>query len=105
MPHPPSPPLAAVPARRVRIPAPHAAPYAWKVMSTAESQPRTYEVKTYGCQMNVHDSERLTGLLEDAGYVATPAGEQADVVVLQHLRRTRERRQQALRQPQPPRAR
>jgi len=50
-------------------------------MSTAESQPRTYEVKTYGCQMNVHDSERLTGLLEDAGYVATPAGEQADVVV------------------------
>jgi tRNA-2-methylthio-N6-dimethylallyladenosine synthase len=42
---------------------------------------RTYEVKTYGCQMNVHDSERLTGLLEDAGYVAAPEGEQADVVV------------------------
>ena len=30
---------------------------------------RTYEVRTYGCQMNVHDSERLSGLLEDAGYV------------------------------------
>ena len=43
--------------------------------------PRTYEVRTYGCQMNVHDSERLTGLLEDAGYVAAPADEQADVVV------------------------
>jgi tRNA-2-methylthio-N6-dimethylallyladenosine synthase len=43
--------------------------------------PRTYEVKTYGCQMNVHDSERLTGLLEDAGYVAAPDGHQADVVV------------------------
>lgn len=42
---------------------------------------RTYEVRTYGCQMNVHDSERLTGLLEDAGYVAVPADEQADVVV------------------------
>src|SRR4051812_35526536 len=42
---------------------------------------RTYEVRTYGCQMNVHDSERLTGLLEDAGYVAAPGGEQADVVV------------------------
>jgi tRNA-2-methylthio-N6-dimethylallyladenosine synthase len=28
----------------------------------------TYEVRTYGCQMNVHDSERLAGLLEDAGY-------------------------------------
>ncbi|MCL8025007.1 tRNA (N6-isopentenyl adenosine(37)-C2)-methylthiotransferase MiaB [Nocardioides bruguierae] len=45
------------------------------------AQPRTYEVKTYGCQMNVHDSERLTGLLEDAGYTAAPSGEQADVVV------------------------
>ena len=42
---------------------------------------RTYEVRTYGCQMNVHDSERLTGLLEDAGYVAVPADQQADVVV------------------------
>ncbi len=42
---------------------------------------RTYEVRTYGCQMNVHDSERLTGLLEDAGYTAAPDGEQADVVV------------------------
>ena len=34
---------------------------------------RTYEVRTYGCQMNVHDSERLTGLLEAAGYVAAPS--------------------------------
>jgi tRNA-2-methylthio-N6-dimethylallyladenosine synthase len=42
---------------------------------------RTYEVRTYGCQMNVHDSERLTGLLEGAGYQAAPEGEQADVVV------------------------
>ena len=29
---------------------------------------RTYQVRTYGCQMNVHDSERLAGLLEAAGY-------------------------------------
>ncbi len=42
---------------------------------------RTYQVRTYGCQMNVHDSERLSGLLEDAGYAAAPAGAQADVVV------------------------
>src|SRR6266542_6773746 len=42
---------------------------------------RTYEVRTYGCQMNVHDSERLSGLLEDAGYVRAPDGEPADVVV------------------------
>ncbi|MGO4430932.1 hypothetical protein AB4Z54_72215, partial [Streptomyces sp. MCAF7] len=35
---------------------------------------KTYEVRTYGCQMNVHDSERLSGLLEDAGYVRAPEG-------------------------------
>ena len=32
---------------------------------------KTYEVRTYGCQMNVHDSERLSGLLETAGYAVT----------------------------------
>lgn len=42
---------------------------------------RSYQVRTYGCQMNVHDSERLSGLLEDAGYVRAPEGEDADVVV------------------------
>jgi tRNA-2-methylthio-N6-dimethylallyladenosine synthase len=47
-----------------------------------EAPVRTYEVRTYGCQMNVHDSERLSGSLEAAGYVAAAAGEQADVVVL-----------------------
>ncbi|WP_435768307.1 tRNA (N6-isopentenyl adenosine(37)-C2)-methylthiotransferase MiaB [Nocardioides sp. SYSU DS0651] len=49
--------------------------------TAAEHRPRTYEVRTYGCQMNVHDSERLSGLLEGAGYVVAPDGEQADVVV------------------------
>jgi tRNA-2-methylthio-N6-dimethylallyladenosine synthase len=43
---------------------------------------RTYRVRTYGCQMNVHDSERLAGLLEAAGYAAAAEGEDADVVVL-----------------------
>ncbi|MGH3331811.1 MAG: tRNA (N6-isopentenyl adenosine(37)-C2)-methylthiotransferase MiaB [Nocardioidaceae bacterium] len=47
----------------------------------AVAAPRTYEVRTYGCQMNVHDSERLTGLLEDAGYVPAPEDTQPDVVV------------------------
>ena len=50
-------------------------------MSETGTAPRTYQVRTYGCQMNVHDSERLTGLLEDAGYTAAPAATQADVVV------------------------
>ena len=44
-------------------------------------QTRTYEVRTFGCQMNVHDSERLSGLLEDAGYVAAPEGNEADLIV------------------------
>ncbi|EMQ97466.1 tRNA (N6-isopentenyl adenosine(37)-C2)-methylthiotransferase MiaB [Paeniglutamicibacter gangotriensis] len=43
---------------------------------------RTYEVRTYGCQMNVHDSERLSGLLEASGLVEQePGDEPADVVV------------------------
>ena len=43
--------------------------------------PRTYEVHTYGCQMNVHDSERLSGSLEAAGYVKAVDGH-PDVVVI-----------------------
>ncbi|MEV0027671.1 tRNA (N6-isopentenyl adenosine(37)-C2)-methylthiotransferase MiaB [Nocardia sp. NPDC050793] len=42
---------------------------------------RSYEVRTFGCQMNVHDSERLSGLLEDAGYVKAAPGATADLVV------------------------
>ena len=42
---------------------------------------RTYQVRTYGCQMNVHDSERLSGLLEAAGYQRADEGADADVVV------------------------
>ena len=42
---------------------------------------KTYEVRTYGCQMNVHDSERLSGLLETDGYVAAEPGATPDLVV------------------------
>ncbi|WNM26251.1 tRNA (N6-isopentenyl adenosine(37)-C2)-methylthiotransferase MiaB [Demequina capsici] len=43
----------------------------------------TYVVRTLGCQMNVHDSEHMAGLLEGAGYVAAPEdAETADVVVI-----------------------
>jgi len=41
-----------------------------------------YFIETYGCQMNVHDSERMAGLLEQAGYEATPVADDADVVVI-----------------------
>jgi tRNA-2-methylthio-N6-dimethylallyladenosine synthase len=49
--------------------------------AAALARPRTYEVRTFGCQMNVHDSERLSGSLEAAGYVRAE-GAPADVVVI-----------------------
>ena len=42
---------------------------------------RTYTVETYGCQMNVHDSERIAGLLDEAGFIPVAPGTQADIVV------------------------
>jgi tRNA-2-methylthio-N6-dimethylallyladenosine synthase len=51
--------------------------YAGRVMKG-----RSYEIRTYGCQMNAHDSERLAGLLEEAGYVrSSDAGPEPDLVV------------------------
>ncbi|MBC3190888.1 tRNA (N6-isopentenyl adenosine(37)-C2)-methylthiotransferase MiaB [Pseudonocardia sp. C8] len=42
---------------------------------------RSYTVRTYGCQMNVHDTERMAGLLEEAGYARAEDPDTADVVV------------------------
>ena len=43
---------------------------------------RSYAVRTLGCQMNVHDSERMSGSLEAAGYIAAERPEDADVIVI-----------------------
>jgi tRNA-2-methylthio-N6-dimethylallyladenosine synthase len=43
---------------------------------------RKYLIETHGCQMNVHDSERMAGLLEQAGYEATVDDRDADVIVI-----------------------
>src|ERR1700692_234337 len=43
---------------------------------------RKYLIETFGCQMNVHDSERMAGLLEQAGYEATEDAADADVLVI-----------------------
>ena len=43
---------------------------------------RTYLIETFGCQMNVHDSERMAGLLEQAGFEATEDAADADVVII-----------------------
>ncbi|MBA3324198.1 MAG: tRNA (N6-isopentenyl adenosine(37)-C2)-methylthiotransferase MiaB [Rhodobacteraceae bacterium] len=50
--------------------------------------PKKLYVKTYGCQMNVYDSERMASALGAQGYVATSAVEQADLVLLNtcHIR-------------------
>ncbi len=41
-----------------------------------------YFIETFGCQMNVHDSERLAGLLDQAGYQASPTATDADLIVI-----------------------
>lgn len=52
-----------------------------ETQNTATEQTRTYEVRTFGCQMNVHDSERMSGLLEANGYVPVEDGKTPDLVV------------------------
>jgi tRNA-2-methylthio-N6-dimethylallyladenosine synthase len=41
-----------------------------------------YLIETFGCQMNHHDSERMAGLLEEAGYEATTDDREADVILI-----------------------
>jgi tRNA-2-methylthio-N6-dimethylallyladenosine synthase len=43
---------------------------------------KKYLIETFGCQMNQHDSERMAGLLEQAGYVRTEDDGDADVLVI-----------------------
>ncbi|TCO52639.1 tRNA (N6-isopentenyl adenosine(37)-C2)-methylthiotransferase MiaB [Actinocrispum wychmicini] len=43
---------------------------------------RSYQIRTFGCQMNVHDSERLAGMLEEAGYVVAAGDDTPDLMVL-----------------------
>ncbi|MBL8646675.1 MAG: tRNA (N6-isopentenyl adenosine(37)-C2)-methylthiotransferase MiaB [Sphingosinicella sp.] len=52
------------------------------------SDPRSYFVKTFGCQMNVYDSERMAELLEAEGHTPAASAEDADIVVLNtcHIR-------------------
>ena len=69
-------------------------------VSAGESESMKYFIETYGCQMNVHDSERMAGLLEASGYDradANPAGRRPGRH--QHLQRPRARRRQALHAP------
>ncbi|MET3792974.1 tRNA (N6-isopentenyl adenosine(37)-C2)-methylthiotransferase MiaB [Aquamicrobium terrae] len=57
-------------------------------LPTEKGTPKKVFVKTYGCQMNVYDSQRMTDALAADGYVATEAIEDADLVLLNtcHIR-------------------
>ena len=57
------------------------------LMPTHQS-PKTFRVKSFGCQMNVYDGERMAELLADKGITPVPEGEEADLVVLNtcHIR-------------------
>ncbi|BDW83077.1 tRNA-2-methylthio-N(6)-dimethylallyladenosine synthase [Erythrobacter sp. Dej080120_24] len=59
-----------------------------KPHTTSPKTPRTYRVKSFGCQMNVYDGERMGELLAEKGIVPAPEGEEADLVVLNtcHIR-------------------
>ncbi len=50
--------------------------------------PKTYRVKSFGCQMNVYDGERMGELLAEKGIAPAPEGEEADLIVLNtcHIR-------------------
>jgi tRNA-2-methylthio-N6-dimethylallyladenosine synthase len=50
--------------------------------------PRTFRIKNFGCQMNVYDGDRMAELLGQQGLAAAPAGDDADLVVLNtcHIR-------------------
>ena len=53
-----------------------------------QTPPKTYRVKSFGCQMNVYDGERMAELLGEKGIQPAPEGEEADLVVLNtcHIR-------------------
>src|SRR6187551_3235751 len=50
--------------------------------------PKTFKIKSFGCQMNVYDGERISELLSEHGLAAAADGEDADLVVLNtcHIR-------------------
>lgn len=56
----------------------------------------SYTVKTFGCQMNVHDSERMHEVLQGSGYVPTEQTEEADLIVINTCS-VREKAEQKLR--------
>ena len=59
-----------------------------RVDSTGMTGPRKLYVKSFGCQMNVYDSQRMADTLAPEGYVETGSPEDADLIILNtcHIR-------------------
>ena len=57
-------------------------------MTEAQNLPKKLFIRTYGCQMNVYDSDRMTDALVESGYVTTDRAEDADLVLINtcHIR-------------------
>ncbi|HCY03323.1 MAG TPA: tRNA (N6-isopentenyl adenosine(37)-C2)-methylthiotransferase MiaB, partial [Erythrobacter sp.] len=57
-------------------------------MKPTTTPPKTYRVKSFGCQMNVYDGERMAEMLDAQGIAPAAEGEDADLVVLNpcHIR-------------------
>ena len=53
----------------------------YQELSRQEGRPLTYCVTTFGCQMNARDSEKLSGILEEIGYVEEAEETKADFVI------------------------
>jgi tRNA-2-methylthio-N6-dimethylallyladenosine synthase len=58
------------------------------LMTSVKHPAKTVHIKSFGCQMNVYDSERMRDVLEDQGYVHTDSTSDADLVILNtcHIR-------------------
>ena len=51
-------------------------------MAAAKGRPITYNLRTYGCQLNEADSEKIHGMFAEMGINCSPDGEDADIVIL-----------------------
>ncbi|EIZ78886.1 tRNA-i(6)A37 modification protein MiaB [Novosphingobium sp. Rr 2-17] len=58
--------------------------------------PKTYRVKSFGCQMNVYDGDRMAELLAEQGIAPAPDGEDADLVVLNPATSANARRKRSI---------
>lgn len=67
--------------RRLSFDRCEAADYIKKTADLNKDKNKTYHIVTYGCQMNVHDSERLAGMLEAMGYKKCEDRREADIII------------------------